>query len=125
MLLEGRPELVGTTVHHISRGIDGGDIILSSQVPMRSEDNYEMVDIRTFDSGIESLLQAANQLEAGSAARVPQWEKGKLFLRRTGYEYEPYQRLLANRMLADGLVRNYLTNKSLCDVGVVTVGKLC
>lgn len=124
MLLEGHPELVGITVHHISQGIDSGDIILSAQVPMASSDNYEMVDIRSFDTGIEALLDAAKQLAAGRAARVPQWESGKLFLRRTGYVYEPGLRVRANQLLARGLVRDYLEDKSRRDVGVRTVGTL-
>jgi methionyl-tRNA formyltransferase len=124
MLLEGRPERVGITVHHINPGIDSGDIILSAQVPMTVADNYEMVDIRTFDTGIEALLQCARELSEGTAARVPQWESGKLFLRRTGYVYEPYHRLVANRLLARGLVRDYLADKVHRDVGIRTVGKL-
>jgi len=124
MLLEKHPEFVGITVHHINQGIDSGDIILSSQVPMAADDNYEMVDLKTFDTGIDALLSGARLLSNGRAARVSQWEPGKLFLRRTGYSYDPYKRLLANRLLESGLVSDYLSNKVERDVGVRVIGEI-
>ncbi len=111
MVMEGHPELVGVTVHHIDPGIDSGDIILSAQVPLEPDDNFETIDVRSFHIGIELLLEAARQLEAGTAQRVPQWEQGKLFLRRTGYAYEPWQRLQANRRTGQGLIRAYLADR--------------
>jgi hypothetical protein len=111
MLMEGQPELVGVTVHHIDPGIDSGDIILSARVPMQADDDFETIDVRSFHVGIELMLEAVRRLEAGTAPRVPQWEQGKLFLRRTGYVYEPWQRLLANRRIARGLVRTYLAEQ--------------
>jgi hypothetical protein len=110
-LPEGVPELVGVTVHHIDPGIDSGDIILSARVPMQADDDFETIDVRSFHVGVELMLEAVRRLEASTAPRVPQWEQGKLFLRRTGYVYEPWQRLLANRSIARGLVRTYLADQ--------------
>lgn len=121
MLLEGHPELVGVTVHHIDPGIDSGDIILSAHVPMQPDDDVETIEVRSFQVGIELLIEAARRLEAGTAPRVPQWEKGKLFLRRTGYVYEPWQRLLANRRIARGLLRTYLADQGRRDGAVRVV----
>lgn len=121
MLMEGHPELVGVTVHHIDPGIDSGDIILSAHVPMQPDDNVETIEVRSFQVGIELLIEAARRLEAGTAPRVPQWEKGKLFLRRTGYVYEPWQRLMANRRIARGLVRDYLADQARRDGAVRVV----
>ena len=121
MLMEGHPELVGVTVHHIDPGIDSGDIILSARVPMEADDDFETIDVRSFQVGIELLIEAVHRLEAGTAPRVPQWEKGKLFLRRTGYSYEPWQRLLANRRIARGLVRTYLADQARRDGAVRVV----
>jgi folate-dependent phosphoribosylglycinamide formyltransferase PurN len=118
MLLEGRPELVGVTVHHIDAGIDSGDIISSAQVPMEAEDTFEMIEARSFHLGVDLLLTAARQMQRGQAARVKQWDEGKLFLRRTGYQYEPYYRLAANRLLQRGLVKDYLAHKEARDRGI-------
>jgi len=57
MILEGHPDLVGVTVHHIDPGIDSGDIIRSAQVPMEPGDNFETIDVRSFQVGIELLLE--------------------------------------------------------------------
>ena len=122
MTLEGHPELVGITVHHIDPGIDSGDIIRSAQVPLEEGDNFEMLDVRSFAIGIDLLLEGARELVAGTAQRVPQWEKGKLFLQRTGYRYEPWQRLQASRLLERGLLRDYLSDRSARDAGVRLVG---
>ncbi|MBS0314922.1 MAG: hypothetical protein IT523_03295 [Burkholderiales bacterium] len=108
MLLEGHLQWLGVTVHHIDRGIDSGDIIRTAQLDLRPEDSYEVLDARSFHQGIELLLRAAQDLNAGRASRVAQWTEGKLFLRRTGYVYEPWQRLRANLCVASGAVRRYL-----------------
>ena len=122
MILEGHPELVGVTVHHIDPGIDSGDIIRSAQVPMEPGDNFETIDVRSFHVGIELLLAGARELVEGRAAREPQWEKGKLFLQRTGYRYEPWQRLEASRLLEGGLLADYLANRQERDAAVRLVG---
>lgn len=122
MILEGHPELVGVTVHHIDAGIDSGDIIRSAQVPLQSDDNFETIDVRSFDFGIDLLIAAARDHVAGRAERVRQWEKGKLFLQRTGYHYEPWQRLQASRRLEGGLLRDYLSHRAERDAAVRVVG---
>jgi hypothetical protein len=121
MLMEGHPELVGVTVHHIDPGIDSGDIILSARVPMEPDDDFETIDVRSFHVGIELLIEATHRLEAGTAPRVPQWEQGKLFLRRTGYRYEPWQRLVTNRRIARGMVRAYLADRPRRDAAARVV----
>lgn len=108
MLLEGHPEWLGVTVHHIDRGIDSGDIIYTAQLDLHPEDSYETLDARSFHQGMELLLRAAHDLHAKQASRVAQWTEGKLFLRRTGYVYEPWHRLRANIAVATGVLRRYL-----------------
>jgi hypothetical protein len=122
MILEGHPELVGVTVHHIDAGIDSGDIIRSAQVPLQSDDNFETIDVRSFDLGIDLLIAAARDQVAGRAERVRQWEQGKLFLQRTGYHYEPWQRLQASRLLEGGLLRDYLNHRAERDAAIRVVG---
>jgi folate-dependent phosphoribosylglycinamide formyltransferase PurN len=123
-LLEGRPEWVGVTVHHIDAGIDSGDLILTGQVPMQPDDDYDMIDARTFHLGIKLLVQAVRLLAEGRAERVQQWTEGRLYLRRTGFVYDPFQRYRVNRKLASGLVRDYLADKATRDAGVRLVGQV-
>jgi len=122
MILEGHLELVGVTIHHIDPGIDSGDIIRSAQIPLEADDNFETIDVKSFHLGIELLIQAGIALLQGSAPRVAQWESGRLFLQRTGYHYEPWQRLQASRQLAAGQLQHYLANRHQLDAAVQLVG---
>jgi len=123
VLLEGHPELVGITIHHIDKGIDSGDIIITARPEMEPTDNYEMIDAKTFRLGIDLMLVAIHQLIEGRAERVKQWEEGRLFLRRTGYVYYPYLRVKVNLLLKKGLIRDYLKNRQIRDIGIQLVGK--
>ena len=122
-LLEGKPEWVGVTVHHIDPGIDSGDLILTRQVEMQADDEYDHIDARTFRLGADLMVLAVKQIAEGRAARVPQWDEGKLYLRRTGYVYEPYHWYRANRLLRKGLIKRYLQEKKVRDAAVRLVGE--
>jgi methionyl-tRNA formyltransferase len=123
MLLEGHPEFVGITIHHIDNGTDSGDIIISARPALEPQDNYAMIDAKTFRLGIDMMLVAIRQLIEGRAARVKQWEKGKLFLRKTGYNYYPYLRLKVNRLLKKGIISEYLRDRKNLDAGVKLIGE--
>jgi methionyl-tRNA formyltransferase len=121
MLLEGRPEMVGVTVHHIDAGIDSGDILRTGRPDLEPDDTVEMIDAKVFRLGIDLMLESIDDLVAGRAQRIPQWTAGRLFLRRTGYVYSPWIRLRANRRLARGLVREYLADRERRDLAVRVV----
>jgi len=70
MLIERHPELVGITIHHIDRGIDHGDIIITSRPDMSPDDNFEIIDGKTFKLGNECMVAAVRQLHDGKAERV-------------------------------------------------------
>jgi folate-dependent phosphoribosylglycinamide formyltransferase PurN len=123
MLLEGHPEFVGITIHHIDNGTDSGDIIISARPALEPQDNYAMIDAKTFRLGIDMMLVAIRQLIEGRAARVKQWEKGKLFLRKTGYNYYPYLRLKVSRLLKKGIISEYLRDRKNLDAGVKLIGE--
>ena len=123
MLLEHKPELVGITVHHIDKGIDSGDIILSSRPKFEAGDNYEIIDAKCFHLGIEAMALACIQLFSGTSVRIRQWQKGKLFLNRTGYFYQPSDRLKVNKQLQSGLLTNYINNQDSTDKSVKTIGE--
>ena len=122
MLLEGRPEFVGVTIHHIDAGIDSGDIILTARPDLAPDDNYAMIEAKSFHLGNRMMVVAVAQLFEGRAARVKQWQHGKEFLRRTGYVYDPFVRLQVNTILEKGLVAQYLANKADRDKGIRLVG---
>jgi methionyl-tRNA formyltransferase len=123
MLLEGRPELVGITVHYIDKGIDSGDIIITARPDLAPDDTCETIEAKSFRLGIDMMLLAVRQIAERRAERVRQWEEGKLFLKRTGYVYEPHHRVRVNRMLADGLIADYLAHRAARDRGIRLVGR--
>lgn len=122
MLLEGRPEMVGVTIHHIDRGIDSGDIIRTARPPLEPDDTFERIRAKVFRLGIDLMLESVAELAAGRARRVKQWTEGKLFLRRTGYRYSPWVRVQVNRRLREGLIPDYLAEKERRDEGIRLIG---
>lgn len=123
MLLEGHPELVGLTVHHIDKGVDSGDIIFSARPELEPNDNYETIEAKTFRLGIDLMILAIKQIQAGQSQRVKQWKKGKLFLRKTGYVYSTHHRVQVNRLLKAGLISRYLSDKDSIDSSVRLIGE--
>jgi methionyl-tRNA formyltransferase len=122
MLIEHHPELVGITIHHIDSGIDHGELIITDRPHMSPDDNFEMIDAKTFRLGNECMVKAVKQLHDGSAERVRQWTEGKLFLHRTGYVYDPFLHVKVNKALSGGMIKNYLARKSEIDASVRLVG---
>ncbi len=122
-LIEGHPELVGITIHHIDAGIDSGDIILTARPTLDPADSFEVIQAKICRLGIDLMLTAIQQLVEGRAERVKQWEEGKLFLKRTGYYYEPRRRVEVNRILARGLIAAYLARKEELDRGIRLIGR--
>lgn len=121
-LRDGHPEWVGVTVHYIDPGIDSGELIRTAQVPMDANDLFDHIDARTFRLGNDLLVDSVAEVVGGRAARIKQWEAGKLYLKRTGYVYEPWHWFQVNRKLRRGLVRRYLANRSELDGQVRLVG---
>ena len=104
--------MVGATVHHIDPGIDSGDIIRTLRPAMAVDDPYEYIEAKVFLDGFEALLAAIPVVARGQSVRVKQWQKGQLFLQRTGHRYEPFHRLRANRKIERGLLEDYLADRT-------------
>jgi len=99
------PEYAGATVHYITAGIDSGDIILSGRPDLSMEDGVASLDSKVIDLGHRLMLRALELLEKGHAPRVPQWEKGKLFLYK---QFTAGVRRDLERKLAGGLMERAL-----------------
>ena len=120
-LLEGHPEWVGVTIHHIDAGIDSGDLIRTAQTPMQTDDLYDHIDLRTFRLGNDLLVESLTTVAAGTAPRVKQWMAGRLYLKRTGFVYEPWHWHQVNKLLMGGLLRRYLADPNQYDREVTLV----
>jgi folate-dependent phosphoribosylglycinamide formyltransferase PurN len=121
-ILHRQVQCVGVTVHYIDPGIDSGDIVLTGRPPVTPEDTFESLDAKTFRLGEELLVTALEDLREGTARRVRQWTPGRLFLKRTGYEYAPGLRSAANRILREeDLLGRYLRHRDVYDETVAIV----
>ncbi len=118
MLLEGKPQYVGATIHYIDSGIDSGDIIRTIRPEMHAGEPFEFIDAKVFIEGVEAMVSSLEHLFQDSAPRVRQWTEGQLFLRKTGYNYSPHVRLQVNRKLGQGMLKEYLDNRETMDSDV-------
>src|SRR5262249_24411641 len=79
-LYNEEPEYAGVTIHYLTPGIDNGEIILSGRPSLDAGDNVVTLDSKVIDLGHRLMLRALELVEEGRAHRVPNWEKGRLFL---------------------------------------------
>jgi methionyl-tRNA formyltransferase len=104
-LFNEEPEYAGATVHHLTPGIDSGDIVLSARASLDYTDSVASLDCRVIDLGHALVARALALLAQGLALRVPQWEKGRLFLYR---QFTAAARLDLEGRLAGGLMERCL-----------------
>lgn len=62
----------GVTVHHVDAGIDTGDIILQTRLPITDEDTYASLLEKAYSECAEVLFKSILQLSNGEAKRIPQ-----------------------------------------------------
>ena len=70
-ILKGETE-TGVTIMHMASELDAGDIILQRATPISPEETAEMLYGRLAELGGKMILEAAAQIEAGTATRTPQ-----------------------------------------------------
>lgn len=70
-ILNGEAE-TGVTIMHMASELDAGDIILQQSTPIGRSEDAETLYNRLADLGGELVTEAAAQIRAGTAVRVPQ-----------------------------------------------------
>ena len=78
--------VTGVTILHVSREMDGGDIILQREVPIHDEDTSLTLQARLAEAGAEAMIEAIDALAAGTAARMPQDEARATYVGRLNKE---------------------------------------
>jgi folate-dependent phosphoribosylglycinamide formyltransferase PurN len=61
-LVEGRPDLVGTTIHYVDKGIDTGSIIAQAGFEVTHADSFVTYPLLHTAAGIPLLLQAVHDV---------------------------------------------------------------
>ncbi|MCL2387066.1 MAG: methionyl-tRNA formyltransferase [Defluviitaleaceae bacterium] len=72
-LLNGDSE-TGITIMHMDIELDTGDIILQKSLPITKDEHFPQLHDRMAELGGEALLEALEQIENDTAARIPQGE---------------------------------------------------
>lgn len=70
-LVEGRADLVGTTVHRVDLGIDTGPVIAQATFEPSPDDSFPTYPLRHVAAGIAPLLDAVERALAGTLADRP------------------------------------------------------
>jgi methionyl-tRNA formyltransferase/peptidoglycan/xylan/chitin deacetylase (PgdA/CDA1 family) len=70
-LYDGAPS-AGVTVHFVDDGLDTGDVIGASEIPIRPTDTLESLQEKLHAEGSRLLAAAVQSLQAGTAVRTPQ-----------------------------------------------------
>ncbi len=70
-LLNG-DEVTGITVMYMARGLDTGDMILKRELKIKPDERFPELHDRMAALGGECIAEALDQIERGTASRVPQ-----------------------------------------------------
>jgi len=108
------PQLVGATVHYVSKGIDDGDIIYQGRPIIEAEDNHETLYVKVVRLGVKLMVRAINEIEAGTIVSHPLTRKGKLYLQK---KVTPEVIAATWKKVEDGLIRDYVKKVSDVDNG--------
>ena len=77
----------GVTIHHISPGIDDGDIVVSAAVPIGATDTGREVYDRCTEAGIALFASSWRRLRTGSIAARPQAADEALYYNRHSIDF--------------------------------------
>lgn len=111
-LLYDEPEYVGATIHLIDHGIDSGPIIHQARPDIVAEDGPHTIGCKAILAGVEKLVAAALELQAGTLRTVPQWAvpNSRLILRK---DFHPRHVVELHRKLRDGLIPRYVERAAI------------
>jgi phosphoribosylglycinamide formyltransferase 1 len=65
-LVDGRPDLVGSTVHVVDRGVDTGPVIEQQFFRVAPRDNFATLPMRHLAAGVPAVLRAVEAALSGS-----------------------------------------------------------
>ena len=72
-IIDGK-KVTGITTMYMAEGLDTGDMLLKSEIPIEENDNFEDIHDKLGRSGAELIVKTLDALEAGALERIPQDE---------------------------------------------------
>ena len=121
-ILHQQLQFVGVTVHKIDSGIDSGDIVFTTRPNIEPGDTFHKIEHKVCKLGEDLLFLALKDLANQELSLTKQWTEGRLFLKRTGYVFEPGQIVQANAILNEGgLIDRFLAHREQFAESVRTI----
>ena len=120
-IVNGEPEYIGVTVHHINRGIDTGDIICQTKPFLDESDDLNTLFLKVIAEGIELVVSAIEQIQETCqivSYRQPQ-NAGRLYLVE---DFSAGAARLCLSNLEKGIIRKYNAHKKEIDAKLVLYG---
>lgn len=71
-VVHNRERTTGATVHYMDEGIDTGDIMQQVELPVDPAESAWQLELRLAPAGARLLLEAMDQMQAGTVRRIPQ-----------------------------------------------------
>lgn len=121
-LVNREPEYIGATVHHVSGGLDSGDILHQTRPLLSESDDLNSIFLKVIVEGVELVADSIEEMRAGGAERYRQPENaGRLYLTK---DFNAAAGRAALFNLQNGIVTKYLSSRDAADSAVALWGYL-
>lgn len=104
-LVEGKPELVGVTIHLATLDVDAGAILKQIRPPVRASDRNHDMGCKAIIAGAGAMIQAIEGYADGNIQPQKQPPGGKLF-RRKDFNVDAVRKMWRN--LDEGMIEAYV-----------------
>jgi folate-dependent phosphoribosylglycinamide formyltransferase PurN len=111
-LVNGEPELVGTTIHLATLDVDAGAILKQVRPEIVAGDRNHDIGCKAIIAGAEAMIRALNAYDQKQITPQPQAPSGKLY-RRKDFNVEVVRDMWRN--LDQGMVESYLADPTRVD----------
>ncbi len=120
-IVNNEPEYIGVTIHHISPGIDAGDIICQTRPVLDDEDDLNDIFLKVIAEGIEHMALTLNAMKGTSAPRSYKQplQVGRLY-REEDLTAQAARQCMTH--LESGIIRRYNSEKEVRDAQVTLYG---
>jgi methionyl-tRNA formyltransferase len=120
-LVNGEPEYIGVTVHHVSPEIDAGAIIHQTRPQLEETDDLNTIFLKVIFEGVELVADAIDELRVKGGLRSYEQPEGvgRVYLTKD-FRAADGRTCLAN--LEGGILSRYLARKEEADARVTLYG---
>jgi Formyl transferase len=120
-IVNGEPEYIGGTVHHVNPGIDTGDVIYQTRPVLTDNDDLNSIFLKVVSEGVELVARALGEIrDSGTVGSWRQPENTGRLYRTKDLTADAARTCLSN--LENGIIRKYNAARTERDSGVSLYG---